>query len=101
MRAFSIVTIAIFVAGYSTARWALATRLYELAIFAWDRGVVFRAAQGFAALSIVFILLLLPIVQIADQAADLVSRHDSYTWSLTNATSTLDSQSAAYRRAKN
>src|ERR1700749_3848298 len=40
MHAFSIVTLGIFVAGYITARWDLVTRLYELAIFAWDHGVV-------------------------------------------------------------
>lgn len=33
-------TLVIFVAGYITARWDLVTRLYELAIFAWDHGVV-------------------------------------------------------------
>jgi hypothetical protein len=40
MHPFSILTLAIFVAGYITARWDLVTRLYELAIFAWDHGVV-------------------------------------------------------------
>jgi hypothetical protein len=40
MHAFSILTLGIFIAGYSTARWDLVTRLYELAIFAWDHGVV-------------------------------------------------------------
>jgi phosphatidylinositol glycan class Q protein len=39
MNPFSILTIGIFVAGYITARWDLVTRLYELAIFAWDHGV--------------------------------------------------------------
>ena len=42
MHPFSILTLAIFVAGYITARWDLVTRLYELAIFAWDHGVVVR-----------------------------------------------------------
>ena len=42
MHAFSVVTLGIFIAGYSTARWDLVTRLYELAIFAWDHGVVVR-----------------------------------------------------------
>lgn len=42
MHPFSVVTLAIFVAGYITARWDLVTRLYELAIFAWDHGVVVR-----------------------------------------------------------
>lgn len=40
MHPFSILTLAIFVAGYITARWDLVTRLYELAIFAADHGVV-------------------------------------------------------------
>ena len=39
MHPFSSLAIGIFVAGYITARWDLVTRLYELAIFAWDRGV--------------------------------------------------------------
>ncbi|KAM5364880.1 hypothetical protein ACJZ2D_011287 [Fusarium nematophilum] len=40
MHPFSILTLGIFVAGYTTARWDLVTRLYELAIFAWENGVV-------------------------------------------------------------
>ena len=40
MHPFSILTLGIFVAGYITARWDLVTRLYELAVFAWDYGVV-------------------------------------------------------------
>jgi phosphatidylinositol glycan class Q protein len=40
MHPFSILTLGIFVAGYITARWDLVTRLYELAIFAWNYGVV-------------------------------------------------------------
>lgn len=40
MHPFSILTVGIFIAGYITARWDLVTRLYELAIFAWDHGVV-------------------------------------------------------------
>lgn len=40
MHPFSVVTVVIFVAGYITARWDLVTRLYELAIFAVDRGVL-------------------------------------------------------------
>lgn len=40
MHPFSVLTLGIFVAGYITARWDLVTRLYELAIFAWDYGVV-------------------------------------------------------------
>lgn len=90
MHAFSIVTIGIFVAGYSTARWDLVTRLYELAIFAWDHGVVVgfpkfqrphrmltnilqtRAAKGFAVLSIFFFLIFLPVERIAAHETDLV-----------------------------
>lgn len=40
MHPFSVLTLSIFVAGYITARWDLVTRLYELAIFAWDYGVI-------------------------------------------------------------
>ena len=40
MHPFSVLTVVIFVAGYITARWDLVTRLYELAIFAIDHGVV-------------------------------------------------------------
>lgn len=74
MHAFSIVTIGIFVAGYSTARWDLVTRLYELAIFAWDHGVVTRAAKGFAVLSIFFFLIFLPVERIAAHETDLHPR---------------------------
>lgn len=40
MHPFSVLTLGIFVAGYITARWDLVTRLYELAIFASEYGVV-------------------------------------------------------------
>ena len=40
MHPFSVLTLGIFIAGYITARWDLVTRVYELAIFAWDHGVV-------------------------------------------------------------
>lgn len=46
MHPFSSLTIGIFVAGYITARWDLVTRLYELAIFAWDHGVVVSMRCG-------------------------------------------------------
>ena len=72
MHAFSILTLGIFVAGYSTARWDLTTRLYELAIFAWDHGVVTRAAKGFAILSLFFFLLVLPFARLATEETDLV-----------------------------
>jgi phosphatidylinositol glycan class Q protein len=65
MHPFSILTVGIFVAGYITARWDLVTRLYELAIFAWDHGVVTRAVKGFAFLSIFFFIFILPIDRIA------------------------------------
>lgn len=42
MHPFSALALGIFVAGYITARWDLVTRLYDLAIFAWDHGVVVR-----------------------------------------------------------
>lgn len=74
MHAFSIVTIGIFVAGYSTARWDLVTRLYELAIFAWDRGVVTRTAKGFALLTLCFAVVALPVARIAARETDLHPR---------------------------
>ncbi|KAI1043405.1 hypothetical protein LB505_002156 [Fusarium chuoi] len=46
MHPFSILTLGIFVAGYITARWDLVTRLYELAIFAWENGVVHPRGTG-------------------------------------------------------
>jgi hypothetical protein len=74
MHAFSILTLGIFVAGYSTARWDLTTRVYELAIFAWEHGVVTRAAKGVALLSVFFLLLVLPVVRLAAHETDLVSQ---------------------------
>lgn len=44
MHPVSVLTLGIFLAGYITARWDLVTRLYELAIFAWDHGVIVRSA---------------------------------------------------------
>jgi hypothetical protein len=72
MHAFSILTLGIFVAGYSTARWDLVTRLHELAI-AWDHGVVTRAAKGVGLLSVIFLLLVLPVAHLAAQETELVS----------------------------
>lgn len=46
MHPFSVLTLGIFIAGYITARWDLVTRLYELAIFAWDHGVVVRKLES-------------------------------------------------------
>lgn len=74
MHPVSVLTFGIFLAGYITARWDLVARLYELAIFAWDHGVVTRAAQGFAVLSIFFGALLIPIQRIASYEADLHPR---------------------------
>ena len=93
MHPFSILTLGIFVAGYITARWDLVTRLYELAIFAADHGVVVssassilllrifshsnssqtRAAGGFALLSFVFFLLILPIERLAARETNEVN----------------------------
>ncbi|PKS11244.1 hypothetical protein jhhlp_003005 [Lomentospora prolificans] len=70
MHAFSIFAWAIFVAGYITARWDLVTRLYELAIFAWDHGT--RAAKGFLILTLFFLVLALPVYFITEAEADLV-----------------------------
>jgi len=96
MHPFSILTLGIFVAGYITARWDLVTRLHELAIFAWDYGVVVglcfcpincarvanrvtritakqsRAAKGFAALTLVFLLVFIPVERLATREANLV-----------------------------
>lgn len=89
MHPFSVVTVVIFVAGYITARWDLVTRLYELAIFAVDRGVLVsilelmwsvtqtnntqtRTVKGFAILSIFFFLLVLPIERLAARETNLV-----------------------------
>jgi len=90
MHPFSILTLAIFVAGYITARWDLVTRLYELAIFAWDHGVVVglllspvqntrliicyqgRTAKGFAILSLFFFLFIVPVGRLAWKETELV-----------------------------
>ena len=82
MHPFSVLTLGIFVAGYITARWDLVTRLYELAIFAWEHGVVVssgsqdsvtwslimrqtRATKGFLILSLFFFFFILPVGRIA------------------------------------
>ena len=51
MHPFSILTVSIFVAGYITARWDLVTRLYELALFAVDHGVVVCSPRKTSSLS--------------------------------------------------
>ncbi|TVY88468.1 N-acetylglucosaminyl-phosphatidylinositol biosynthetic protein [Lachnellula willkommii] len=71
MHPFSVLTLAIFVAGYITARWDLVTRLYELANFAWDHGVVARTAKGFAILSLFFFLFIIPLERLASRETQL------------------------------
>lgn len=72
MHPFSVLTLGIFVAGYITARWDLVTRLYDLAIFAWDNGVVTRATKGFAALTALFLLVFVPVVLLVYKETALV-----------------------------
>jgi hypothetical protein len=72
MHAFSILTLGIFVAGYSTARWDLTTRGYELVIFAWEHGVVVRVAKGLLVLSLLFAAFIFPIVRLALHETDQV-----------------------------
>lgn len=74
MHPFSSLTIFIFVLGYITARWDLLLRLYELALFAWDHGVVTRAAKGFAILTLVFVSLIIPFERLAAHEAKLHPR---------------------------
>ncbi|MCJ1366909.1 phosphatidylinositol N-acetylglucosaminyltransferase subunit gpi1 [Acarospora aff. strigata] len=76
MHPFSVLTLGIFVAGYITARWDLVTRLYELAIFAWDHGVLGRATKGFAILSLFFFLFIIPIERVAAHETYLVIMFD-------------------------
>ncbi|KEQ93619.1 hypothetical protein AUEXF2481DRAFT_6688 [Aureobasidium subglaciale EXF-2481] len=71
MHPFSVLTLGIFVAGYTTARWDLVTRLYELAIFAWDLGVITRSLKAFLVLSIFFVVLIVPIERIAARESDI------------------------------
>ncbi|KFA75886.1 hypothetical protein S40288_01899 [Stachybotrys chartarum IBT 40288] len=65
MHPFSTLTVGIFVAGYITARWDLVTRLYELAIFAWEYGVVTRAAKGLVLLTGLFLVIFIPVLLVA------------------------------------
>lgn len=74
MHPFSVLTLAIFVAGYITARWDLVTRLYELVVFAWDYGVVSRSAKAFVLLSLIFLLIFVPVQRLAAVEADLHPR---------------------------
>jgi len=77
MHPFSVLTLGIFVAGYITARWDLVTRLYELAFFAWDHGVITRAAKGFAVLTVFFVLVILPFERLAAREIALHPRTSS------------------------
>ncbi|KAI0007146.1 Gpi1-domain-containing protein [Xylariaceae sp. FL0662B] len=72
MHPFSVLTLAIFVAGYITARWDLVTRLHVLAIFAWDKGVIVRAAQAFVFLSFAFLVVFIPVHYIAQVETNLL-----------------------------
>ncbi|KAL8768452.1 MAG: hypothetical protein Q9209_005358 [Squamulea sp. 1 TL-2023] len=72
MHPFSILTLAIFIAGYITARWDIVTRLYELAIFAVDHGVLTRTLKGFAILSLAFFLFILPLERFAARESSAV-----------------------------
>ncbi|KAG5660676.1 hypothetical protein KAF25_003282 [Fusarium avenaceum] len=74
MHPFSVLTLGIFVAGYITARWDLVTRLYELAVFAWENGVVTRATKAFAALSVLFLAICAPTVLLARKETNLHPR---------------------------
>ncbi|QDS71429.1 hypothetical protein FKW77_003462 [Venturia effusa] len=74
MQPLSVLTVGVFFFGYITARWDLVTRLYELAIFAWDHGVFTRAAKGFAILSVFFFLLIIPVARIANREIELHPR---------------------------
>ncbi|PHH78960.1 hypothetical protein CDD82_2743 [Ophiocordyceps australis] len=74
MHPFSILTLGIFVAGYITARWDLVTRLYELAIFAAEYGVVTRAARGVVGLTALFLSISVPVVLLARKETRLHPR---------------------------
>lgn len=74
MHPFSVLAIGIFISGYITARWDLVTRLYELAIFAWEYGVVARAAQGFALLTTIFFGIFVPVALVAQKETKLHPR---------------------------
>ncbi|KAI0475537.1 N-acetylglucosaminyl transferase component-domain-containing protein [Xylariaceae sp. FL0804] len=88
MHPFSVLTLAIFVAGYITARWDLVTRLYELSVFAWDKGVIVRASQGLVFLSLVFLVILIPVQHIARQEATLHDGLMRVFWPVDTARST-------------
>ncbi|KAM3456773.1 hypothetical protein MY3296_001431 [Beauveria thailandica] len=64
--------------GYITARWDLVTRLYELAIFAWEYQVAIRAAKGAIALTALFFIVIFPVYLLAKKETHLVS--SKATW---------------------
>ena len=78
MQLLSTLTLSIFFAGYITARWDLVTQLYELAVFAWDHGVITRATKGFIVLSLFFVLLIIPIERIAAWEASVHPRSKNF-----------------------
>lgn len=100
MHPFSILTLGIFIAGYTTARWDLVTRLYELAIFAVDHGVLVntfpmngksptdlfvpqtRATKGFAILSVVFSLFIVPARYLASLETQAVRNEGTLSHAL-------------------
>ncbi|CAH0037820.1 unnamed protein product [Clonostachys solani] len=77
MHPFSVLAIGIFISGYITARWDLVTRLYELAIFAWEYGVVARAAKGFVLLTTIFFGIFVPVALVAQKETTLVFLHEN------------------------
>ncbi|PTB61961.1 phosphatidylinositol glycan, class Q [Trichoderma citrinoviride] len=74
MHPFSTVTLGIFVAGYITARWDLVTRLYELAIFAVEYGVVLRVARGIVVLTAFYLAIFVPVALLARRETSLHPR---------------------------
>ncbi|KAK3180134.1 pig-Q [Lecanicillium sp. MT-2017a] len=74
MHPFSVLTLGIFVAGYITARWDLVTRLCELAIFAWEHGVVARAAKGVVGVTGLFFVVFIPVILLARKETRLHPR---------------------------
>ncbi|KAM3475905.1 hypothetical protein MY5147_003489 [Beauveria neobassiana] len=59
--------------GYITARWDLVTRLYELAIFAWEYQVAIRAAKGAIALTVLFFIVIFPVYLLAKKETHLAT----------------------------
>ncbi|KAI0550972.1 N-acetylglucosaminyl transferase component [Xylaria curta] len=99
MHPFSVLTLAIFVAGYITARWDLVTRLYELALFAWDNGVISRIALGCAFWSVTFLLLFIPVRHIALSEAELHDGLMRVFWPSDIATSDLPGVLVGWRNS--